>query len=54
MSKRKKHNLQWLKENLELKEEHNWTSKPGMKIFVAGRGALRFDVPQDAQFNMLH
>lgn len=47
MSKRKKDNLRWLKETLELKEDHNWKSKPGYRIFVAGRGALRFDVPQD-------
>ncbi|HEY9649388.1 MAG TPA: hypothetical protein V6C95_01910, partial [Coleofasciculaceae cyanobacterium] len=47
MSKRKKHNLQWLKQTLELKENHNWKSKPGTRIFVAGRGALRFDVPED-------
>ncbi len=47
MSKRKKDNLPWIKETLELKEDHNWESKPGYRIFVAGRGALRFDVPQD-------
>jgi hypothetical protein len=50
MSKRKKHNLQWVKETLELKEDHNWKSEPGTRIFVAGRGALRFDVPQDWHF----
>src|SRR4028118_867180 len=42
MSKRKKQ--EWLKETLELKEDHNWKSKPGTRIFVAGRGAVRFDV----------
>lgn len=47
MSKRKKDNLPWIKKTLELKEDHNWKSKPGYHIFVAGRGALRFDVPQD-------
>lgn len=50
MSKRKKHNLQWIKETLELKENHNWTSAPGTRIFVAGRGALRFDVPENWYF----
>lgn len=50
MSKRKNRNLQWLKETLELKEDHNWKSKPGTRIFVAGRGALRFDVPEDWHF----
>ncbi|MCC3504110.1 MAG: hypothetical protein JGK23_14925 [Microcoleus sp. PH2017_19_SFW_U_A] len=48
MSKRKKQ--EWLKETLELKEDHNWKSKPGTRIFVAGRGAVRFDVPQDWHF----
>jgi hypothetical protein len=50
MSKSKKHNLQWLKETLELKEDHNWKSEPGTRIFVAGRGAVRFDVPEDWYF----
>lgn len=50
MSKRKKHNLQWLKQTLELKEDHNWKSEPGTRIFVAGRGALRFDVPENWHF----
>lgn len=50
MSKGKKHDLRWLKENLELKEDHKWESKPGTRIFVAGRGALRFDVPHDWHF----
>ncbi|XWK88516.1 MAG: hypothetical protein U7127_00170 [Phormidium sp.] len=48
--KGKKHNLQWIKETLELKEDHNWKSTPGTRIFVAGRGAVRFDVPQDWHF----
>lgn len=50
MSKRKNKNMQWLKETLELKEDHNWKSQPGTRIFVAGRGALRFDVPQNWHF----
>ena len=50
MSKSKKRNLQWLKETLELKEDHNWKSTPGTRIFVAGRGAVRFDVPEDWHF----
>lgn len=48
--KGKKHDLQWIKQTLELKEDHNWKSTPGTRIFVAGRGALRFDVPQDWHF----
>ncbi|HEY9626889.1 MAG TPA: hypothetical protein V6C84_06275 [Coleofasciculaceae cyanobacterium] len=47
MAKRKKHNLQWVKETLELKDDHRWQSNSGYKIFVADRGAVRFDVPQD-------
>jgi hypothetical protein len=50
MSKRKKHDLQWVKTTLDLKEDHNWKSQPGTRIFVAGRGALRFDVPEDWHF----
>lgn len=50
MSKPKKNKRQWIKETLELSENHNWNSKPGTRIFVAGRGALRFDVPQDWYF----
>ena len=50
MSKRKKHNLQWIKTTLDLNENHNWQSQPGTRIFVAGRGAVRFDVPDDWHF----
>jgi hypothetical protein len=47
MTKRKKSNLQWIKKTLELKPNHNWEAPSGYKIFVAGRGAVRFNVPQD-------
>jgi hypothetical protein len=47
MAKRKKGKPEWIKETLELKDNHRWQSKPGYKIFVADRGAVRFDVPQD-------
>jgi hypothetical protein len=46
MTKRKKSNLQWIKETLELKPDHHWESPSGYNIFVAGRGAVRFNVPQ--------
>ena len=49
MSKRKKKG-RWIKETLELDENHRWRSQPGNRIFVAGRGALRFDVPHDWHF----
>lgn len=50
MGKRKKSNLKWIKETLDLDKNHNWQSEPGNRIFVAGRGALRFDVPDDWHF----
>lgn len=50
MGKRKKGNAQWIKETLELKGDHRWHSKPGYKIFVADRGAVRFDVPANWHF----
>lgn len=50
MVKRKKGKPEWIKETLELKPDHGWKSKPGYKIFVAGRGAVRFDVPQNWHF----
>ncbi len=37
----------WKKEALKLKKDHLWIGKPGYKIFVADRGAVRFNVPQD-------
>jgi hypothetical protein len=37
----------WTKEKLPLHDRHTWRARPGCKIFVADRGALRFDYPQD-------
>ncbi|MBE9014483.1 hypothetical protein IQ250_30285, partial [Pseudanabaenaceae cyanobacterium LEGE 13415] len=50
MGKSKKGKPEWIKETLEIDKNHGWQSKPGYKIFVAGRGAVRFDVPQDWHF----
>jgi hypothetical protein len=50
MAKRKKSNLQWIKETLDLKPDHRWESPSGYKIFVANRGAVRFNVPEDWHF----
>lgn len=47
MAKRKKSNLPWIKETLDLKPDHNWESPSGYKIFVADRGSVRLNVPQD-------
>ena len=37
----------WLKEELKLRDNHTWRARPGCKIFVADRGAVRFDYPED-------
>jgi hypothetical protein len=37
----------WKKQTLKLKENHGWRTKPGYRIFVANRGAVRFDIPRD-------
>lgn len=50
MPKRKKRKPEWIKETVELKDDHRWQCKPGYKVFVADRGAVRFDVPQDWHF----
>jgi hypothetical protein len=35
----------WEKRRLRLKKDHQWKAAPGSKIFVADRGAVRFDIP---------
>lgn len=35
------------KKTLKLKDGHPFTAKPGHKIFIADRGAVRFDIPVD-------
>jgi hypothetical protein len=40
----------WKREILKLQENHGWKAKPGYKIFVADRGAVRFDFPEDWVF----
>src|SRR5919199_982170 len=37
----------WKKQVLKMKPDHGWRAKPGHKIFVADRGAVRFDYPQE-------
>jgi hypothetical protein len=37
----------WESEVFPLDPHHGWKAKPGYKIFVADRGAIRFDIPQD-------
>lgn len=36
----------WSKKTLRLKPDHGWEAKPGCRIFVADRGAVRFDYPE--------
>jgi hypothetical protein len=36
----------WEKRRLKLKKNHGWTSEPGCHVFVADRGAVRFDILQ--------
>jgi hypothetical protein len=37
----------WEKRRLKIAPHHGWRAKPGHKVFVADRGAVRFDVPDD-------
>src|SRR5215475_10196695 len=37
----------WKKHTLKLKNSHTWKAKPGYNIFVADKGAVRFDIPRD-------
>jgi hypothetical protein len=36
----------WKQGTLRLREDHTWRAQPGCKIFVLGRGAVRFDYPE--------
>lgn len=38
---------EWENEDLRLHSQHGWRARPGCKIFVADRGAVRFDYPRD-------
>jgi hypothetical protein len=37
----------WQQETMKLRDRHYWTAQPGCKVFVADRGAVRFDFPQE-------
>jgi len=43
---RKNVQSQWKEETLRMKPGHTWKSQPGYKIFVADRGAVRFQIPK--------
>lgn len=36
---------EWVSKTLRLQEDHGWKCRPGFKVFVADRGAVRFDIP---------
>lgn len=36
----------WDKVTLRMDKDHRWKTKPGYSIFVADRGAVRFDIPR--------
>lgn len=36
----------WKRKSLRLRKDHSWTGTPGHKVFVADRGAVRFDFPE--------
>ena len=38
---------EWSKDVFRLRRNHRWKTKPGYVIFVADRGAVRFDIPED-------
>jgi hypothetical protein len=42
-----KRSQKWIKEVLDLKPDHLWQASPGNKLFIADRGAVRFEVPAD-------
>ena len=35
----------WSKNTRKLRKDHGWTARPGCRIFVADRGAVRFQFP---------
>jgi hypothetical protein len=37
----------WTKTTLQLAKDHKWTGTPGFSVFVADRGAVRFEYPSD-------
>jgi hypothetical protein len=37
----------WKRQTHKLKDKHGWRGKPGYKIFVADRGAVRFNFPEN-------
>ena len=35
----------WKRKTLKLQDTHGWKARPGCRIFVADKGAVRFDFP---------
>jgi hypothetical protein len=40
----------WKKSKLRMRKDHQWSARPGYKIFVANAGEVRFDIPEDWVF----
>lgn len=47
MGKGKKARKLYRREGISLQQKTNWKAKPGCKIFVADRGAVRFEFPRE-------
>jgi hypothetical protein len=37
----------WTKQTFDLPNDHGWNAPEGYNVFIAGRGAVQFNVPQD-------
>jgi hypothetical protein len=47
MGKKRKHQPQWHKKTLRLKDNHTWKAPNGYKIVVIDRGAVSFNIPEN-------
>ncbi|MGL4609685.1 MAG: hypothetical protein ACRCYY_08365 [Trueperaceae bacterium] len=46
--KTEKHNVdKWTKHTFNLPDDHSWKAPEGYNVFITGRGAVQFNVPQD-------
>jgi hypothetical protein len=48
--RKKEKPLEWIKSTLDLAPNHGWEATEGYQVFVAGRGAVRFEVPSGWHF----
>lgn len=47
MAKQNNHADKWKKQVFDLPDDHTWNAPKGYNVFIAGRGAVQFNVPQD-------